>query len=88
MSGQMNTSQARVIDPILSTVARGYKNAELVGNLLFPFVPVGQRGGTIITFGREDFRLYNTARAPGAQTKRVQYGHSGAPFALALGAHG
>lgn len=82
MPPQMTPAQARVIDPILSSVARGYKNAELVGDALFPFVPVGQRGGTIITFGREDFRLYNTGRAPGAATKRVQFGHAGAPFAL------
>lgn len=79
---QLSTSQARVIDPILSTVAQGYKNAELIGFNLFPVVPVGTRGGKIITFGKEDFALYNTARAPGANTKRVQFGYSGIPFAL------
>ena len=79
---QMSPSQARAMDPILSTVAQGYRNATLVGSALFPYVPVGQRGGKIITFGKEDFMLYNTARAPGAGTKRVQYGHSGAAFAL------
>lgn len=79
---QLTPGQARAIDPILSTVAQGYKNAELIGSLLFPYVPVAQRGGKIITFGKEDFMLYNTARAPGAGTKRVQYGHAGAAFAL------
>lgn len=79
---QQTPAQARVIDPILTSVARGYKNAEFVGELLFPAVPVGQRGGKIITFGKEDFQLYATGRAPGANTKRVQYGYSGAPFAL------
>ena len=79
---QLSSAQARVIDPILSTAAQGYKNAELIGNILFPIVPVGQRGGKIITFGKEDFALYNTARAPGASTKRVQFGYSGASFAL------
>lgn len=79
---QLTTSQARVIDPILSTVAQGYKNAELIGDALFPLVPVGTRGGKIITFGKEDFAIYNTARAPGAATRRVQYGYSGASFAL------
>lgn len=78
----MNASGARVIDPILSTVAQGYQNAEFVGMNLFPYVPVGQRGGKIITFGKEDFALYNTARAPGANTKRIQYGYSGSPYAL------
>lgn len=79
---QLSASQARVIDPILSTVAQGYKNAELIGCCLFPTVPVGSRGGKIITFGKEDFALYNTARAPGSNTRRVQYGYSGSSFAL------
>jgi hypothetical protein len=79
---QLSVSQARVIDPILSTVAQGYKNADAVGFYLFPYVPVGQRGGKIISFGKEDFALYNTVRAPGAATKRVQYGYSGASYAL------
>ncbi len=79
---QMTAGQARVIDPILSTVAQGYQNAELVGNALFPVVPVDQRGGKIISFGKEDFQLYNTGRAPGAKTSRVQFGHAAGNYAL------
>ena len=79
---QMTAGQARVIDPILSTVAQGYQNAELVGNALFPVVPVDQRGGKIISFGKEDFKLYNTGRAPGAKTSRVQFGHAAGNYAL------
>jgi len=79
---QMTTAQARVVDPVLTTVAQGYKNAEMIGSVLFPYAPVGQRGGRIIAFGREDFRLYATGRAPGTNTKRVQYGHTSSPFAL------
>jgi hypothetical protein len=78
----MTPGQARVIDPILTTAAQGYKNAEFVGNKLFPVVPVDQRGGKIIQFGKEDFLLYNTGRAPGGATKRVNYGYQGAPYAL------
>ena len=78
----MNAAGARVVDPILTTVAQGYQNAEFVGMNLFPYVPVGQRGGKIITFGKEDFVLYNTARSPGANTKRIQYGYAGDPYAL------
>lgn len=79
---QMTPAQARVIDPILTTVAQGYQNAELVGGALFPAVDVQQRGGKIVKFSREDFRLYATGRAPGANTKRVQYGYGGDPYAL------
>ena len=35
----MNAAGARVIDPILTTVAQGYQNAEFVGMNLFPSVP-------------------------------------------------
>lgn len=79
---QMTPALARVIDPILTTAAQGYRNPDMVGDALFPAVPVDQRGGKIITFGREDFELYSTLRAPGAATKRVQFGYTGASFAL------
>ncbi len=80
--GQITPSQARVIDPILTNVARGYKNADLVGDALFPVVDVDQRGGKIIEFRKEDFYLYATGRVPGAGTKRVQYGYDGSAYAL------
>lgn len=79
---QLSPSQARVIDPVLSTIAQGYQNSEMVANYLFPTVPVSLRGGNIITFGKEGFMLYGSQRAPGENTKRVSFGFSGAPFAL------
>ena len=79
---QLTVSQARILDPILSTVAQGYKNAELVGSMLFPYVPVGQRGGKIIAFGKEDFALYATGRTPGSNTKRVQFGYAAGSYSL------
>lgn len=79
---QQTASQARVIDPILSEIAQGYQNADMVGLNLFPAVPVLQRGGKIISFSKEDFALYNTVRAPGANTKRVQFGYTSGNYAL------
>lgn len=79
---QLTLSQSRVVDPVLTTVAQGYKQIELVGGNLFPQVPVSLRGGKIITFGKDDFMLYSTARAPGENTKRVQYGFSSGSYAL------
>lgn len=79
---QMTPSAARVIDPILTEVARGYSNSAMVGSALFPAVPVGQRGGKIIQFSKEAFRAYNTGRSPGADTKRVQFGYSSGSYAL------
>lgn len=73
---------SRVINPILTTVVQGYQNNELVGDKLFPVVDVPQRGGTVIEFGREAFRRYNTKRAPGSATKRIQVGYSGKAYGL------
>lgn len=79
---QMTPAGARVVDPVLSTIAQGYSNAEMVASALFPSVRVPTRGGKIITFGKEDFMLYGSQRAPGENTKRVQFGYSGGNFAL------
>lgn len=79
---QMTPAAARAVDPVLSNVARGYKNDQFVGMALFPFVPVAQRGGTVISFGKESFRLYNTGRAPGADVARVQHGYGSSKFSL------
>ena len=78
----MNTAQARVVDPILSTHARGYTNAEFIGQILFPIVSIPTRGVRVIRFGKESFRKMNTRRAPGAETARVQYGYASDPVAL------
>jgi hypothetical protein len=78
----MTPSGARVVDPVLSTIAQGYSNSEMVASALFPAVPVPVRGGKIITFGKEDFMLYGSQRAPGENTKRVQFGYAGGNYAL------
>lgn len=80
---QQTLSQTRVIDPFLTSVARGYgsPNAK-IANILFPIVPVGARAGTIMSFGPDSFRLVNTARAPGANTKRIQLGYASGKYSL------
>lgn len=80
--GNLTAAQARVVDPVLTTVAQGYKNADMVGSTLFPYVPVEQRGGKIIAFGKEDFALHSGARAPGGNTRRVQFGYGSQSYAL------
>lgn len=80
---QMTPKQARVVDPVLTAVARGYNHPFApIANILFPIVPVQQRGGTIIQFTADDFRLISSARAPGADTKRIQFGHAGGTYSL------
>lgn len=80
---QMNPNQARIVDPVLSTIAQGYQNSEMIASYLFPTVPVSARGGKIIQFGKEAFMLYQTQRAPGENTRRVRFGYAGAPYSLA-----
>ncbi len=62
----------RVVDPVLTTLARGYKNGTFVGDKLFPFVPVDKEGGKIPQFGKEAFKIYNSKRAPRADTNVIQ----------------
>lgn len=79
---QLTPAGARVVDPILTTVARGYQNAAFVGMSLFPYVSVGARAGKILSFGKESFQVYDTARAPGAGIKRINLGYAGENYAL------
>lgn len=79
---QMTPGQARVVDPILTTHALGYVRPGNVGQFLFPRVDVATLGGRILTFGKEAFRRYNTKRAPGESTKRIQFGYEGNPYAI------
>lgn len=78
----VNTRTAAVVDPILSTHARGYRNSEFVAGALFPRVTVPNRSMRVIKFGKEAFRMLNTRRAPGANKKRVQYGYASDPISL------
>lgn len=79
----LNTRTAAVIDPILSTHARGYRNAEFISHLLFPRVTIPNRSMKVIRFGKESFRKVNTRRAPGADKMRIQYGYASDPVSLA-----
>lgn len=82
MTTGMTNRDVRIVDPVLSSIAHGYSNNEFVGHRLFPRIPVGQRGGQVLQFGKEAFRAYNLRRAPGGPTKRIQYGYLGVPYAL------
>lgn len=80
---QQTFAQARVIDPMLTAVARGFRAQRAsVADVLFPIVSVSARAGRILSFGPDDFKLMNTVRAPGAGTKRVQFGYASTSFAL------
>lgn len=82
-TGAMNSRQAQVIDPILSTQARGYSNQEFIGTRILPYADIPNRSMKVIRFGKDGFRKYlDTRRAPGAETKRVQFGYASDPVSL------
>ena len=78
----MSNAAVRVVDPILTNVAQGYRQPDFVGSLLFPPVPVMVSGGQIIEFDKASFRKYNARRTPGSATRRIEFGYAGKPYAL------
>lgn len=52
------------------------------GHVIFPAIPVLQRGGKVIEFGVESFYDYKAHRAPGADAMSIQFGYEGRPFSL------
>jgi hypothetical protein len=80
---QMTPGQARAVDLILTEIARGYRSSRAaIANILFPLVSVTSRGGKVISFSKEDFRLISSIRSPGSNTKRVQFGYNSDDFSL------
>lgn len=82
MNAPVNQRTAAVVDPILSTHARGYRNAEMISQFLFPRVIIPNRSMRVLKFGKESFRRMQTRRAPGADKMRVQYGYASDPVSL------
>ena len=58
----------RVVDPVLTSIARGYKNAAFVGEHIFPIVQTDKEGVSVPTFGKSAFVEYDTERAVGADS--------------------
>lgn len=64
-------SKNRIVDPVLTNIARGYVNASLIASKLFPVVGVDKEGGIIPQFTKEAFKVYNTERAIRAKSNRI-----------------
>lgn len=57
-----NLQALRVQDPVLTNLAQGYHNLELVSEVLMPTVEIDKEAGKIPKFGRLAFRLPSTVR--------------------------
>lgn len=58
----------RIVDPVLTNIARGYRNAQFVGEALLPLADMDKEAGIVPLFGKEAFRLWDTERAIRAQS--------------------
>lgn len=79
---QMTPGAARVADPVLTQFAIGYQQAGLVAELLFPRVTVGLRAGKVVVFGKEDFMLHASRRAPGANVRRIALAYGNQSYSV------
>lgn len=64
-------SNKRIVDPVLTNLARGYHNSIMIASALFPVVTVPKEGGKIPVFTKESFKIYNTERAIRANSNRI-----------------
>ena len=62
----------RIVDPVLTQLARGYTNAQFIAEALFPMVAgLAKEGGQIPQWGKDAFKLYNSERAIRALSNRI-----------------
>ena len=76
----------RVVDPVLTSIARGYKNAAFIGERIFPVVLTDKEGVRVPTFGKTAFVEYDTERAVGADSNVLVREKTGT-LDLVLGEH-
>lgn len=75
----------RIIDPILTNVAKANKQGNMVGLQLFPRVTVNSYGGQIIEYDDTDFIPVDSSRAAGGCIAGIQVGrYNGNNFALTM----
>lgn len=61
----------RMVDPVLTTIAHGYSNENLLYRELFPEVKVSKLKGKVPVFGKDAFILRDTIRAIRADSNRI-----------------
>lgn len=78
----MNLDQVRVIDPIYTQLAQGFKNAEGVASFFAPSVSMNTRAGRTLVFGKEAFAAQSFLRSPGSNIEKIQNQFGTRSFAL------
>jgi len=71
------------VDSALTNVSVKYQNADLVGDKIFPVISVKKDSDLYFKYGKQDFRIYDDLRAPGARAKRFEWKiEKSLPYAL------
>ena len=68
----MNLDQVRIIDPILTQIAQGYRQTDGVATFFGPSVSMNVRAGRTLVFGKEAFAAISYLRAPGTNIQKIQ----------------
>lgn len=63
-------AKERIVDQVLTNLAIGYSNAELVAANLLPYANVDKESGKLPKFGKDSFVVYDTERAIRADSNR------------------
>ena len=67
----MSLADKRIQDPVLTQLALGYYNPEMVSEFLFPIVEIAKEAGKIPQFGRLAFRQQSTVRQVHGDSNRL-----------------
>ena len=59
------------VDPVLTNLAVGYKNAEFIAEKIFPQVFTDKEGVQVPVFGKGSFVEYDTKRAVGVASNVI-----------------
>ena len=79
----MNYLNPNLVDPVFTKLAHGYTMPRLsVAEFIAPIVPVDSRTGTVVLFGKEDFTISDTKRAPGTSILRQTATYGSTKFTL------
>ena len=69
----MPTVSSVHVNAALTNLAIGYKNLELVGERVFPIVPVNKESDTYYVFQKEELVVEDSERAAGAEAREITW---------------
>lgn len=61
------------VDKMMQQISLGHKNEELIGEMIAKPVTTNEISGMFYDFGKDAFRIYNTARAPGGEADKIKW---------------